>query len=142
MACLIVGVCGIRILPQKTKGCEKYFSVRLHNEKEVKYKGQLPPLPTTTDYNEYRPCQQKYTKNTTVPSIVVCGVNFLCPKTGCDIHILHWRIKKISGDRQTQPLNSTTRLKIQQKQIQKHRRNTTIPVYIVSFVSVKNNKQK
>ena len=72
-ACLIVGVCGIRILPQKRKGCNKYFGVQLHNKKEVKCKGQLPPLPTTTDYNDYRPCQQKYTKNTTVPSIVVCG---------------------------------------------------------------------
>ena len=37
---------------------------------------------------------QKSTKNTTVTSVVVCGVNVLWPKTSCDVQILQWRIKK------------------------------------------------
>jgi len=54
-------------------------------------------------------------------------------------HVLHWIIKKILGERQTTPLNSTTRLRKWQKRIQKHTRNTMVPVYIVSVVSLKNS---
>ena len=84
---------------------------------------------------------QKGTRNTTVPILFVSVVysNFSARTT----HWIHNRKRQLLCiSRQPSVLNSICNKGGYTKEIRKGKRNTTVPVYIVSFVYVKNNEQK